>query len=83
MYRRYSGEGRKTSSRCSPEKMLHLIPVVVLLCFFILWCFSYPGMIDIRFIISRIQDKSKPDSIVSFFFYFLYVLEIYLFLVKN
>ena len=26
--------------------ILHSIPVVVLLCFFILWWFSYPGMVE-------------------------------------
>lgn len=33
-------------ARLASEKLVHLIPVVLLLCLFILWWFSYPGTIS-------------------------------------
>ncbi|KAA8549527.1 hypothetical protein F0562_001455 [Nyssa sinensis] len=43
--------GRRMNSRMrsrSSAKWIHAIPVIVLLCFFILWWFSYPIKLEIK-----------------------------------
>lgn len=37
---------RETAQSRYAEKWLHAIPLIVLLCFFILWWFSYPGKLS-------------------------------------
>ncbi|KAG6417945.1 hypothetical protein SASPL_120142 [Salvia splendens] len=47
LYKRNSSVGKKENLKSRlPEKLVHLIPVAVLLCFFILWCFSYSVNFD-------------------------------------
>ncbi|KAG8387751.1 hypothetical protein BUALT_Bualt02G0053900 [Buddleja alternifolia] len=49
LYNRISGDGnREIPSSRRAEKLVHLIPVVLLLCLFILWWFSYPVELEIR-----------------------------------
>ncbi|KAE9620523.1 hypothetical protein Lalb_Chr01g0003961 [Lupinus albus] len=48
LYHRRSAAVRRDTSRSrSPEKWIHVIPVLVLLCFFFLWWFSFPGTVSI------------------------------------
>ncbi|KAF5804430.1 hypothetical protein HanRHA438_Chr05g0206371 [Helianthus annuus] len=45
IYNPASAVGRRESSTSAMKyKLIHLIPLVVMLCFFILWCFSSPGI---------------------------------------
>ncbi|KAI3450494.1 hypothetical protein Pfo_007159 [Paulownia fortunei] len=49
LYNRYSSDSkREISGSRLPEKLVHLIPVVVLLCLFILWWFSYPVNLEFK-----------------------------------
>ncbi|KAL2470418.1 Protein kinase superfamily protein [Abeliophyllum distichum] len=49
LYNRRSGNARReiSASRLS-QKLIHLIPVLVLLCLFILWWFCYPVILEIK-----------------------------------
>ncbi|KAF1898848.1 hypothetical protein Lal_00018968 [Lupinus albus] len=49
LYHRRSAAVRRDTSRSrSPEKWIHVIPVLVLLCFFFLWWFSFPVHVDVK-----------------------------------
>ncbi|KAL7115653.1 hypothetical protein ACP275_04G195700 [Erythranthe tilingii] len=50
LFRRHSGDGKRGVSRyrCSPERRAHFIPVVVILCLFILWWFSHPVYLEMK-----------------------------------
>ncbi|KAL8496784.1 hypothetical protein ACS0TY_020457 [Phlomoides rotata] len=64
LYYRNSSVNKKDISRSRlAAKFVHLIPAVVLLCIFILWCFSYEGTISM--LISRKTKNRNRFSYIS------------------
>ncbi|KAG6415439.1 hypothetical protein SASPL_122850 [Salvia splendens] len=64
LYKRNSSGGKKENLKSRlPEKLVHLIPLVVLLCFFILWCFSYFGKIR-RCLLNGMIDMFREKGIL-------------------
>ncbi|PIN00710.1 hypothetical protein CDL12_26788 [Handroanthus impetiginosus] len=67
LHKRHSGSFRRGiwGSRLQ-EKLIHLIPVIVLLCFFILWWFSYPVNVEIKngriTAVERVMLQNTPFS---------------------
>ncbi|XP_076940303.1 uncharacterized protein LOC143609434 [Bidens hawaiensis] len=63
-----SAAGRRESSTSSEVtyKLIHLIPLVVMACFFILWCFSSPVDMETKdgrtIFVPRAKNKKSPQT---------------------
>ncbi|KAJ0788042.1 hypothetical protein HanPI659440_Chr05g0187071 [Helianthus annuus] len=67
IYNPASAVGRRESSTSAMKyKLIHLIPLVVMLCFFILWCFSSPVDLETKdgrtTFVPRSKSKKPPQS---------------------